>query len=619
MKKLFFSALSLCALYGQAQIFSEDFSSGIPSTFTLIDNDSLTPNASVNYVTDAWVARSASGNGYAASTSWYDPAGTADDWLITPSITITNANTYLLWKAGAPDADFPDGYEVLISTTGTNIADFTMVYSNNGEGAPFISRALDISSYAGSSIHVAFRNNSNDMFLLFVDDIMVAEYSDADVAGLDIDINKFYATNTAIDIEASFTNNGKAINSATLNYSVNGGAAVSTSLSGLSFNPTATETFASGTAWTPSAAGIYEIKVWLSNLNGGNADVDNSNDTAYATVEVVANPPQRNVLAEEFSSSTCPPCKTWNDNVYNTALANYNKFSDKLVIKYQVPIPTAGDPSRNADSDARRSYYDVNSAPTMLVNGTEPDYDNIATWADATAAYTQAETDGLDAPALADIIASADVDGQGSTIEVSVNATINPIVDMTNGDYRVQMVVLQRNYTFNGATNQDFNYHHVMRKMIPDPNGTALNVAAGGSQTVSGSYTFTVGGVAEGNFNLWNDDLEVIVFVEDMNDKNISNAKQASLNIIGLNEGQTLEDVSIFPNPAHDKLGINIDNNRETVSVEVVSTVGQTVYQGTFNANENIVLETSDLEMGMYVVTVKAGGKVSTQRIAISH
>jgi hypothetical protein len=621
MKKLLLSALTLGAFFSQAQIFSEDFSNGIPNTFTLINNDGLTPNAAVSYVNDAWVARTdaGTGNGYAASTSWYTPAGTSDDWMITPSITITNANTYLLWKAGAPDASFPDGYEVLISTTGTSMADFTVVYTNTGEGAPFVSRALDVSSYAGSNIYVAFRNNSNDMFLLFVDDIVVAEYPNADVAGNDIDVDKVYATNTNVNIEASFTNNGQSVTSATLNYSINGGTPVTTTLSGLSFNPTATETFSSATAWTPSAAGQYTIKAWLSNLNGGTADADNSNDTAMATVQVVANPPQRNVLAEEFSSSTCPPCKTWNDNVYNTALANYNKHSDKLVVKYQVPIPTAGDPSRNADSDARRAYYGVNSAPTMLVNGTEPDYDNIATWGDAAAAYADAETAGLAAPALASIVAYADVDGQGNTITVSINATVNPIVDMTSGDYRVQMIVLQKNYTFNGATNGDFEYHHVMRKMLPSPSGTTINAAAGGSQSFTESYTFNVGGVAAGNFNLWNDNLEVIVFVEDQNDMTISNAKQADLNIIGLSEAQTLEGVSIFPNPAHDKVGIDIANNTEDVTVEMVSTVGQVVYKGAFTSNESIVLETSNLEMGMYIVTVKAGGKVNTQRLAISH
>ncbi len=621
MKKLLFFGLALSFLGAQAQIFSEDFSNGIPSSFTLIDNDGNTPAAQVSFITDAWVARtSTDGNGYAASTSWYAPPGTADDWLITPAITITNSDTYLLWKAGAQDQSFPDGYEVLISTTGTAIADFSVAYSNPGEGAPFVSRALDLSSYVGSTIHVAFRNNSNDMFLLLVDDIVVNEFPDVDVAGLDVIVDKFYATNTAVDIEATFTNNGKGVSSATLNYSVNGGTPVSTALSGFTFNPTATETFVSGTTWTPTAAGQYKIKAWLSNINGGTADANNTNDTAYADVTVLSNPPQRNVLAEEFSSSTCPPCKTWNDNVYNAALAGYNNFGDKLVVKYQVPIPVAGDPSRNPDSDARRAYYGVNSAPTMLVNGREPEgYATITTWADATNAYTEAEADGLAAPALAEIVASADVDGQGNNTTITVNATINPIIDMNNGNYRVQMVVSQKAYTFNGATNGDFNYKHVMRKMLPDPNGTALNTAAGGSQAVTGSFQFPVGGVAEGNYNLWNNNIEVIVFVEDIDDMSISNASQAHLNIIGLGENQTLAGVSIFPNPANNRMGIVIENNNNEVSVQLTNTIGQTVRKSTFSPNENIILDTQNLEMGMYVITVTAGNRSYTQRVAISH
>lgn len=88
-------ALSLAATQATAQTYLEcDFSDGIPSTFTLIDNDGLTPSASMSKVGFApgtpWITDipRGTGNPAASSTSWYATAGQSDDWMITPSVTV---------------------------------------------------------------------------------------------------------------------------------------------------------------------------------------------------------------------------------------------------------------------------------------------------------------------------------------------------------------------------------------------------------------------------------------------------------------------------------------------------------------------------------------------------
>ena len=89
-------------------------------------------------------------------------------------------------------------------------------------------------------------------------------------------------------VSADFVNNGAAsITGADINYSVNGGTAT-TSLTGLSIASGASATVTSSTNWTPSATGTYDVKVWLSNLNGSNSDANTSNDTAMISVQVVA-------------------------------------------------------------------------------------------------------------------------------------------------------------------------------------------------------------------------------------------------------------------------------------------------------------------------------------------
>ena len=93
MKKIIPLILILMAFQTKAQIFSEDFNSGtIPATFTLTDVDGLTPNSASwpagsffanNLTTAAGIAEDC-----AQSVSWFNPVGQADDWMVTPMITI---------------------------------------------------------------------------------------------------------------------------------------------------------------------------------------------------------------------------------------------------------------------------------------------------------------------------------------------------------------------------------------------------------------------------------------------------------------------------------------------------------------------------------------------------
>ncbi len=617
MKKLLSLLAFAGALQAEAQIFSEDFSNGIPSTFTLIDNDGLTPAANVSFVNNAWVGRSLStGEAYAVSTSWYNPAGQADDWMITPAINISSANTYLVWKAGAPDQSFADGYEVRISTTNPAMTSFTTtVFSTPAESAPFVSRAVDLSSYAGQTVYIAFRNNSNDKFLLYVDDIVVDVYSSVDMAAAGIDMPQYAAASSNVNVTAEFTNLGQTITTADFNYSINGGAPVTQSLSGLNVNPTSSIVLTHSTAWTPAANGSYTVKAWLSNLNG-TADADNSNDTVTTTV-IVANSVPRVMLAEEFSSATCPPCKSWNDNVYNAALANYNTFNNKIVVKYQVPIPTPGDPSHNADADDRRAYYGVNAAPTMVLNGSILDY-QAATFADAATEFAQFEAEAVAEPAFVAIKnAYVNYDGQGSTANLSVTADIESNIDMTNGDFRAHIVVMNKEYTYNSAPNGDFEYHHVMRKMLPSSNGTVLNMAAGGSQNITGSHNgFAVGNVTEFSDNLWNHDIEVVIIVENTATNQVMNAAQASINVIGLSEEDILSGVAIFPQPANENLYVKVDEAK-SFDITLTNMMGQVVYKGNFDHSAE--LNTAEFAAGIYTMTIESEGKIAIKKVNIAH
>ena len=143
-----------------------------------------TPNSNVSSYTDAWNIRTLDGNQWALSNSWYEPTGKADDWMITPEITDITANTVLAWKAVSLDAQFKDSYEVKISTTGAATTDFTKtLFTKAGENGEITDRSLSLKDYALSkTIRLAFRNISNDKFLIAIDDILVLMFQNRDAA-----------------------------------------------------------------------------------------------------------------------------------------------------------------------------------------------------------------------------------------------------------------------------------------------------------------------------------------------------------------------------------------------------------------------------------------------------
>ena len=189
----FLAALSIAVapiVHGQL-IFEETFgtpsggtSDSLPAGWTAINVDGLTPDASVAFVDEAWIVRedftTDPADAVAFSTSYYSPPGTSDDWAITPQINLTAGNV-LEWEALAPDAAYPDGYEVRLSTTTPTVAAMTVVLATvPAENAAWTPRSVSLAAYAGQAVYIGFRNNSTDRFILLLDDVRVRQVLAAD-------------------------------------------------------------------------------------------------------------------------------------------------------------------------------------------------------------------------------------------------------------------------------------------------------------------------------------------------------------------------------------------------------------------------------------------------------
>ncbi|MCH2230376.1 MAG: T9SS type A sorting domain-containing protein [Crocinitomicaceae bacterium] len=193
MKKALLSLALFCGYNTTAQIeiYSEDFQSMMPVDYTIVDNDGLTPNAAVSEYTEAWIAipdffDAGNSNVVAASTSFFEPIGQADRWMITPGITLGAYGNIASWKGQSHDPSFPDGYYVLVSGTDTQLSSFTdtlaFIQSEIADSLHYNEANLSELGFDNQTVHLAFVNRTNDGFKLYIDDIkVVAE----DPVGLD--------------------------------------------------------------------------------------------------------------------------------------------------------------------------------------------------------------------------------------------------------------------------------------------------------------------------------------------------------------------------------------------------------------------------------------------------
>jgi hypothetical protein len=177
-------------IHAQTNLLQADFETGIPLNFTLVDNDNNTPDPSVSEYVDAWITLPDPENPedtVASSTSYFEPMGTANRWLITPSLTLGSYGNFLSWKAKSQDASFPDDYLVLVSTTDLEMASFTdTIGLIQEEESEWTTRQVDLSAagYDDQTIYVAFVLNTEDGYKLYLNDLLVWKEDPASITDL---------------------------------------------------------------------------------------------------------------------------------------------------------------------------------------------------------------------------------------------------------------------------------------------------------------------------------------------------------------------------------------------------------------------------------------------------
>ncbi len=357
--------------------------------------------------------------------------------------------------------------------------------------------------------------------------------SQFDMTATENTMNGFLNLSSApFDVTGKLTNLGSAtVTSFDLNYSVDGGATVTSNITGVNIASFADYNFTHPITWNPSLSQPYTIDIWASNING-NADENPSNDTISTIIQVVDTVIPRLALHEVFTSSSCGPCNPGNANL-NSIFSNSSQTP--VILKYQMSWPGNGDPYYTLEGLTRRQYYGVNSVPNMAVDGG---------WNGNTNSYTNTLLNQFSGvPAFMDI--QSDIRVECKT--VTVNVTVTPYSDFP-GNNVLHLAVIEK-LTFNNvSSNGETEFDHVMKKMLPNANGTTIGALQKNvPQTFTFSYTFNGNYILPPNatqpVNHSNNhtieeffDLDVVAFVQENGTKEVYQAT-FSQDLIGYDIG----------------------------------------------------------------------------------
>lgn len=183
-KNLLKLAFLTLPLFGFSQTyFSDDFNDEDVSDWTRYDED----GDGIQWG-DLFEIQDSGGNPVTPvsliSRSWQaGEALTPDNWIVSKPIDLTAATgqVYLYWKVQAAAAEWDlEHYSVYVSTQNTLTAleaspvKFSETYDDPADAGTQYSRSLDLSSFAGQTVYIAFRRHDvTDMDFLSIDDVTV--------------------------------------------------------------------------------------------------------------------------------------------------------------------------------------------------------------------------------------------------------------------------------------------------------------------------------------------------------------------------------------------------------------------------------------------------------------
>lgn len=355
--------------------------------------------------------------------------------------------------------------------------------------------------------------------------------------------------------------------------------------------------------WIPESEGDYEIKIWFSELNGGDP-AEGVSDTVSVYVEVYDQLAERQMaLLESFSSINCGSCALVTPALRKIVDENPENYA----MIYYHPMHYEGSPLylfNPKDHDIRRDYYGVFYTPwsaigNLYTGGSEGVEDMLM----------QLELNKWSGFSL---------DGswyvKNDSLYFAVEGEI--FANTTGKDYRLLIAGIEKSVHFDEppGSNQEKDFYHVMRFFAPDAQGIKLSAEENKNtfiQEIGMSWFET----------LEPENMKLIAFVQEMYSTEISQVIKLdyqepeedddTTNIIEISGKNPFV---VYPNPANQfvKLGGEFQGMKPE---QIIIFDMQGRHIKTEKGADHIDL--SNVPAGIYYLLIHSGKRIFREKISI--
>ncbi len=603
---------------------------------------------------------------FLVSTSWLDTTAAASRFIVTPVVSSITLNSVLSWNAISPDINFPEGYEVYVTTntTGTLTAtDFTMTpifklsdgnTPGQGEKSVWTKHGISLATYNGQDIRIAFKNTSKNMLQLWIDDVVVENIANAVDAGLSNSplFYKYNTPNTNGAIFCTVTNRGNTnITALNLNYQIE-----STSNQTQSFivspalTPYAASDFTFSIPYNIATPGYYKLKMWVNSVNSG-ADSNVNNDTINSYICIVTSAPSKNTLVEQFLSA-------------------YDGYSPDGQEKLKA---------LTSSSVIAVNHHDVDSLSTTSIGNLMTTYRKKTTTAMVDRTYFNdiasvpveraAYATRINQRKAVVVPVSVSINKNYDSITRILNFTVSAsFVGEVKGDYRMNAFITENNVygpimdtSYNGWNQLSFMYnipfspYFQQGYYLSAQNGYLLNPlqykhqnvldasldgafgvagvipSTGGTQgqTFTKAYSYTVPAAPAGQFRYTPENMYIVAYVSeydsDPNKCTVLNCTQDKLTLksealVSVHELNSTAEFVLYPNPSYGITNILIPENsfKKQVNISVIDVLGKEVYNQNAGMSFGLIqLNLNHLNNGTYFMVVSDGNTRATKKLVI--
>ena len=317
---------------------------------------------------------------------------------------------------------------------------------------------------------------------------------------------------------------------------------------------------------------------------------------------------ERKVLVEVFTNSHCPLCPP-----AHTIMENYinGPNGDKIsYLFYHMVYPYPDDllySQSQQGSDARDAYYNaVHATPQGWFDGVHQG--SYSGWAST-----------LDNLVINESPLKINLSGTRSNSQVSINAELTRTGNIPDGDLVLHFVVAENVHYAgrNGITN----HIHVMRKMLPAPDGLSFSIDLNETKILDQNIDLDP---------LWNpDSLNFVIFVQSTSSKTIYQSETinySDLSTTAVDNENNRPELFIleqnYPNPFNPSTKIKFSIAQPgftTLKVfnllgnEISTLINRNISAG----NYELVFDASELPAGVYFYSLQSGGLIQTKKMIL--